>query len=74
MYSTRKALTTSRSYTPDIKVKSLKVETAHGHALVSGELELLLLLRRRNSRVLVFAAEVVLDDVKRLLVDVHVLV
>lgn len=55
-------------------MEPLEVKAAHGYALVGGKLELLRLLRGRNSRILVLATKVVLDYVKRLLVDVHVFV
>lgn len=55
-------------------MEPLEVKAAHGYALVGGKLELLGLLRGRNSRVLVLATKVVLDYVKCLLVDVHVFV
>lgn len=55
-------------------MEPLEVKAAHGYALIRGKLELLGLLRGRNSCVFILAAKVVLDDVKRLLVDIHVLV
>lgn len=54
-------------------MEPLEVKAAHGYALVGGKLELLGLLRGRNSCVFILAAKIVLDDVKRLLVDIHVL-